>query len=62
MKSDLTCPVEITGVEIRRENEQDAENGQIVCLIDFLNLAAREVSSIQMNGVMLMIVQMIRTR
>lgn len=49
MKSDLTCPVEITGVEIRRENEQDAENGQIVCLIDFLNLAAREVSSIQMN-------------
>ena len=49
MKSDLTCPVEIIGVEIHRENESEGNTGRIVCLIDFLNLAEREVSSIQMN-------------
>ncbi len=49
MKSDLTCPVEIIGVEVHRESEPEGDLGRILCLIDFINLADREVSSIQMN-------------
>ena len=43
MKSDLTCPVEITGVSIEQK-----EAG-IVCLLDFVNLSDRVIQSIQMN-------------
>lgn len=55
MKSDLTCPVEVTRVAIRRGEEgagqahQTKESGQIVCQIEFLNLSEKETASIQMN-------------
>ena len=43
MRSDLTCPVEITGVSIERAGEG------IVCVIDFVNLSEKKIESIQMN-------------
>ena len=49
MKSDLTCPVEITKVTVSREQEDTKENEQIVCLIEFFNLSQKEVDSVQMN-------------
>ncbi len=47
MKSDLTCPVEITCVQV--EQREGEHQGQIVCLIDFFNLSAKVVDSLQMN-------------
>lgn len=49
MKSDLTCPVEITKVTVRREAEDTKENEQIVCLIEFFNLSKKVIDSLQMN-------------
>ena len=49
MKSDLTCPVEITKVTVLREQEDAKENEQIVCLIEFFNLSQKEIDSLQMN-------------
>ena len=58
MKSDLTCPVEVVRVSIRREATEDAQpgkdeqpqqEGQLVCEIEFFNLSERETASIQMN-------------
>jgi len=49
MKSDLTCPVEITKVTVSREKEDTKESEQIVCLIEFFNLSQKEVDSLQMN-------------
>lgn len=49
MKSDLTCPVEITKVNVRRETEDNKEGEQIVCLIEFFNLSQKAVDSLQMN-------------
>ena len=49
MKSDLTCPVEITKVTVSREQEDTKESEQIVCLIEFFNLSQKEVDSLQMN-------------
>lgn len=43
MKSDLTCPVEITDVSIDKSGEN------IICILDFLNLSDRIIQSIQMN-------------
>ncbi len=49
MKSDLTCPVEITKVTVSREKEETKENEQIVCLIEFFNLSEKVIDSLQMN-------------
>ena len=49
MKSDLTCPVEITKVTVKRETEDTKEREQIVCLIEFFNLSQKEIDSLQMN-------------
>ncbi|MGN0990016.1 MAG: tetratricopeptide repeat protein [Candidatus Ventricola sp.] len=50
MKSDLTCPVEITKVTVRREQiEGTKEHEQIVCLIEFFNLSQKMIDSLQMN-------------
>ncbi|MBQ7786047.1 MAG: hypothetical protein IJ381_07875 [Clostridia bacterium] len=52
MKSDLTCPVEITKVTVNREiqqNEEAKEHEQIVCLIEFFNLSEKVIDSLQMN-------------
>ena len=49
MKSDLTCPVEITKVTVNRETEETKENEQIVCLIEFFNLSEKVIDSLQMN-------------
>ncbi|MGN0772371.1 MAG: tetratricopeptide repeat protein [Candidatus Ventricola sp.] len=50
MKSDLTCPVEITKVTVRREQtEGTKEREQIVCLIEFFNLSQKVIDSLQMN-------------
>ena len=46
MKSDLTCPVEITGASIERVEKND---GSIICVLDFVNLSDRQIQSIQMN-------------
>lgn len=48
MKSDLTCPVEITKVTVSREQTEDT-NEQIVCLIEFFNLSSKVIDSLQMN-------------
>ena len=49
MKSDLTCPVEITKVTVSREKEDTKEREQIVCLIEFFNLSEKVIDSLQMN-------------
>ena len=49
MKSDLTCPVEVTRVTIQRGEDDTKENGQIVCLIEFFNLSEKVIDSLQMN-------------
>ena len=55
MKSDLTCPVEITKVTVNRETQEQQENGltkeheQVVCLIEFFNLSEKVIDSLQMN-------------
>lgn len=50
MKSDLTCPVEITKVTVSREQtESTKEHEQIVCLIEFFNLSQKVIDSLQMN-------------
>ena len=52
MKSDLTCPVEITKVTVNREiqeNEETKEREQILCLIEFFNLSEKVIDSLQMN-------------
>ena len=49
MKSDLTCPVEITKVTVNRETVETKENEQIVCLIEFFNLSEKVIDSLQMN-------------
>lgn len=50
MKSDLTCPVEITKVTVSREQMDDTkENEQIICLIEFFNLSQKVIDSLQMN-------------
>ena len=50
MKSDLTCPVEITKVTVSREHtEGTKEHEQIVCLIEFFNLSQKVIDSLQMN-------------
>ncbi len=49
MKSDLTCPVEVVGVKIRRDEENTNDNGRIVCLIEFFNLSEKPVDSLQLN-------------
>jgi len=49
MKSDLTCPVEITKVTVNRETGETKENEQIVCLIEFFNLSEKVIDSLQMN-------------
>ena len=55
MKSDLTCPVEITKVTVNREmretqeKEDTKEREQVVCLIEFFNLSEKAVDSLQMN-------------
>lgn len=50
MKSDLTCPVEITKVTVSREQTEDTnEHEQIVCLIEFFNLSQKVIDSLQMN-------------
>lgn len=49
MKSDLTCPVEITKVTVLREQEDAKESEQIICLIEFFNLSQKEIDSLQMN-------------
>lgn len=49
MKSDLTCPVEITKVTVSRETEDTKEHEQIVCLIEFFNLSEKVIDSLQMN-------------
>ena len=49
MKSDLTCPVEITKVTVSREKEENKEREQIVCLIEFFNLSEKVIDSLQMN-------------
>ena len=49
MKSDLTCPVEITKVTVSREKEDIKEREQIVCLIEFFNLSEKVIDSLQMN-------------
>lgn len=52
MKSDLTCPVEVVGVSVRRETAQGPQGEayeQVLCDIEFSNLSAKEVDSIQMN-------------
>jgi len=49
MKSDLTCPVEITKVTVNREKEENKEREQIVCLIEFFNLSEKVIDSLQMN-------------
>lgn len=50
MKSDLTCPVEITKVTVSREQTEDTnEHEQIVCLIEFFNLSKKVIDSLQMN-------------
>ncbi len=49
MKSDLTCPVEITKVTVSREQEDTQEREQIVCLIEFFNLSEKVIDSLQMN-------------
>ena len=49
MKSDLTCPVEITKVTVNREKEENKEHEQIVCLIEFFNLSEKVIDSLQMN-------------
>lgn len=49
MKSDLTCPVEITKVTVNREARDTKESEQIVCLIEFFNLSERIIDSLQMN-------------
>lgn len=50
MKSDLTCPVEITKVTLDRgEQEGTKEHEQIVCLIEFFNLSQKVIDSLQMN-------------
>ncbi len=47
MKSDLTCPVEITKVTVNREKADTKE--QVVCLIEFFNLSEKVIDSLQMN-------------
>ena len=49
MKSDLTCPVEITKVKVDREQEDTKESAQIVCHIEFFNLSEKVIDSLQMN-------------
>jgi len=49
MKSDLTCPVEITKVTVNREKEDTKEREQVVCLIEFFNLSEKVIDSLQMN-------------
>lgn len=52
MKSDLTCPVEITKVTVNREiqeTEDTKEREQVVCLIEFFNLSEKAIDSLQMN-------------
>ena len=49
MKSDLTCPVEITKVTVKREMRDTKESEQIVCLIEFFNLSEKVIDSLQMN-------------
>lgn len=49
MKSDLTCPVEITKVTVSREKEDTKERERIVCLIEFFNLSEKAIDSLQMN-------------
>ena len=49
MKSDLTCPVEITKVKVDREKEDTKESEQIVCHIEFFNLSDKVIDSLQMN-------------
>jgi len=49
MKSDLTCPVEITKVTLSREKEDTKEREQIVCHIEFFNLSEKVIDSLQMN-------------
>ena len=49
MKSDLTCPVEITKVKVDREKEDTKEREQVVCLIEFFNLSQKAIDSLQMN-------------
>ena len=49
MKSDLTCPVEITKVTVSRETEHAKESEQVVCLIEFFNLSHKTIDSLQMN-------------
>jgi len=49
MKSDLTCPVEITKVTVSREKEDTKEHEQVVCLIEFFNLSEKLIDSLQMN-------------
>lgn len=49
MKSDLTCPVEITKVTVNRETADTKEHEQILCLIEFFNLSEKVIDSLQMN-------------
>ncbi|MBE5800164.1 MAG: hypothetical protein E7321_09500, partial [Clostridiales bacterium] len=49
MKSDLTCPVEITKVSVSREKEDTKGREQIVCHIEFFNLSEKVIDSLQMN-------------
>ena len=55
MKSDLTCPVEITKVTVNREIQEVQENAdthereQILCHIEFFNLSEKVIDSLQMN-------------
>ena len=49
MKSDLTCPVEITKVKVDRQQEDTKEREQIVCHIEFFNLSEKVIDSLQMN-------------
>ncbi len=43
MRSDLTCPIEVEGVKVENSD------GEILCVIDFLNLLDKTVDSVQMN-------------
>ena len=48
MKSDLTCPIEVTSVDIQYEEQEKGQ--QVVCLIRFLSLEEEKtVDSVQMN-------------
>ena len=47
MKSDLTCPVEITKVKVDRQQEDTKEREQIVCHIEFFDLSEKVIDSLQ---------------